>query len=410
MNKIFLVFTGLAFLITCCANQGITPLSPETDEIPSKLSSISRIYVYNKDSVSIYPDMKNSWLYIDFVGEIDTSTAGIIIERFDGLEAPYYKRWSIKGRKTELTLKPKDTLEYNTTYLLRVISNKVFDINNNLIDRDGDGVGGEFRDDDYFYTFTTLNSDGASGDYANNLKDIFHPFISSDIYFLTGDSIVKEVWTDVDIAINIYDLTWNNKDTSLIIKGVDSNSVNDSTIMLISNDNQEVKVSSIVVYERDTTEENFGRVVIDPEENLKPESSYILRILGSIRDEAGNKLCVYNNIAFEKRFKTLACNYDSSECLVNAPFIVNWIYLGSSFEVEFSKRIDRNTINNNTIYLEDNGIRLDGDLSIRNIGRNSIVLFSRKDGKSISGTTAYITSEISDLDGNKKGVTESYDF
>lgn len=410
MNKIFLIFTGLAFLITGCANQGITPLSPETDKIPSELSSISRIFVYNKDSVSIYPSDKTSWLYIDFLGDIDTSTAGIIIERFDGLEVSYNKKWSTKGRKTELILKSQDTLEYNTAYLLKVISNKVVDINNNLIDKDNDGIGGESCDDDYFYTFTTLKSDGSSGDYAGNFKDIFHPFISGDIYFLNKDSIVKEIWTDVNIAINIYDLTLNKKDTSLVIRGVDTNTVSDSTIMIISRNDKEVKVRSIIDYESDTGERKFGRVVINPEGNLKPERSYILRILGSIKDEAGNKLREYNNIAFEKEFKTLSCNYDSSECLVKAPFIVNWIYLSSSFEVEFSKRIDRNTINNNTIYLEENGIRIDGDLSIRNVGGNSTVVFSRKDGKSISGTTAYVTSLISDLKGNKKGVNESHDF
>jgi len=392
MNKIFLIFTGSIFLITSCANQGITPLSPETDEITGKLSSVSRIFANNKDSVSIYPESENSWLYIDFFGEIDTSTAGIIIERFDGMEIHYFKGWSIKRRKTELILKPQDTLEYNTAYLLKVISNKVIDLNNNLIDKDNDGIGGEDYDDDYFYAFTTLKSDGSSGDYAESLTDIFHPFISRDIYFLTVDSIVKEIWTDVDIAINIYDLTWNKTDTSLIISGVDANTVNDSTIMLFLNNSEEVKVTSTIAYESDTAEENFGRVLINPKENLKPERSYILRILGSIKDEEGNKLQKYNNIAFEKEFITLSCNHDSSECLVKAPFIVNWIYLGSSFEVEFSKRIDRNTINNNTIYLEENGIRIDGDLSVRDTGRNSIVVFSRKDGKSISGATAYVTS------------------
>jgi hypothetical protein len=410
MKRIFLLFTVLTFLTTNCANQAITPFSPETDEIPSKLPSISRMFVYNKDSVSVYPESENSWLYIDFFGEIDTSTAGVIIERFDGIEVPYFKKWSIKGRKTELILKPQDTLEYNTTYLLKIISNKIIDINNNLIDKDSDGIGGENIDDDHFYTFTTLKSDGSSGDYAVSLTDIFRPFIWRDIYFLAGDSTVKEIWTDVDIAINIYDLTWSKKDKSLIIRSVDANTVNDSTIMLISNNGEEVKVTSSIAYESDTAKENFGRVVIDPEENLKPEKSYILRIFGSIKDEAGNELWEYNNIALEKKFKTLSCNYDSSECLVKAPTIINWIYLGSSFEVEFSKRIDRNTININTIYLEENGIRIDGDLSIRNAGRNSIVVFSRKDGKNISGTTAYVTSLISDLKGNKKGVTESHDF
>ncbi len=417
MKKAILISTVVALILTGCANQGINPLSPDTEVLgsignPIHLVDISGTPIGDRDSVTVYPDKEEGWIYIHFDGVVDTLTKGILVEKTDGIKVPYNKEWKVSGGKTDLTLKPRDTLDYNTTYILKIITSKVSDINGNLLDRDGDGVGGESPDDYYIYGFTTFKLNGSHGDYAVNMEDKFSPGIVPGMYFLIGDSVVSDAWTDVDVAIDIYDLTWDRRDGSVVIVGADKKTIDETTVTLVSIDKGEEVALSDVIYGDDTSAIDFGRITVKPAHNLKPNTAYIMRLLGSIADNKGNKLWRYDNIAFEGEFTTLACNHDSSECReVIIPFtVVTWTNLGSSFEVEFSGKIDRNTITKSTIYLEVGGVRIGGILSVRDEGTHTIVRFSRVDGNSVSGTTAYVTFEISDLAGNRREKTETHAF
>lgn len=417
MKKTILIFIVVTLVLIWCAKTGISPLSPEEDykmseEKPIHLRSISGTLIDHSDLVSIYPDDEASWIFICFDGAIDTSKTGIVVEETNGDEVQYDKEWNITSRETEFILKPADTLDYNTTYIIKVIASEVSDIKGNFLGKGDDNVGGERPDDYYIFAFTTFQSDGSPGDYAVNLEDIFHPWIASGIYFLIGDSLVLDIWTDVNVSIDIYDLNWNEADSSVVIVGADIKTIDETSVMLIFKDSGEEVGLSSVTYEDDTSATDFGRITVKPARHLKPGTTYNLRLLSSIADKAGNKLKKVGYIAYEESFTTLYCNHDSSECTddVTAPSIESWINLKTAFEVEFREKVDRNTVTESTVYLEEGGVRIAGVLTIREERGHTIVRFTRNDGNSVFGATAFISSEIKDLSGNRKGSIESHVF
>jgi len=416
MKKIVLIFAVLILIVAGCAKKDINPLSPETtllttDENPLHLEGVSGTLVTDPTSVGVHPDDEASWIYIHFDDVVNTTSTGIKVEEADGGEVAYTYEWSTSGGQSDLLMKPVADLDYNTTYILKLYAGDVYDIRGNFLDSDMDDIGGESPDDDYILLFATVRSNGLPGDSPFNLEDIYHPWISGPMYFLIGDSVVYDVWTDVDVAINIVDLTIDASDSSLHIVGVDPNTINGTTMMLIlANSGEKVSLDG-VTYEDDTSETNFGRVTVKPEENLEPGTEYFLRIFGAIADEAGNKLDEDDIIEAEYYFTTLGRNIDSTEVAddIEPPYVVSWSALNSHFEVEFSEEIDESTIALSTVYLSYPGYG-DGVLSIRNEGGHTIVRFTRGDGNSVSGYTGWVSPEIKDLAGNRKGSSSSHSF
>ncbi|MCD6399182.1 Ig-like domain-containing protein [candidate division WOR-3 bacterium] len=411
MKKIILTLVSLMVITIGCAKKDLSPVSPSTsvsttDRNPLHVTDISGTIIDKPDSVGVDPSDEASWIYIHFDDVVNTASAGILVKKTNGDTISFSKEWSVSGGETDLILKPSSNLDYNTTYILWLIASEVSDQNGNLLDNDGDGKTGENPDDNIWKAFTTFKVDGSRGNWPSNPGDIVHPWRNSGVYFLIGGTTTSYIWTDVDVAVDIMDL-----DSNYALTGVDPNTINSNTVMIIEkNSGYKVPLESIT-YEGDTSASDFGRVLLKPQNDLKPATTYFLRLLGSIADKAGNKLDENNYIAYEGYFTTLACNHDSTVCAedVTPPSVVAWHNLGSSFEVEFSERIDRNTITLSTIYLSYPGYG-EGVLTVRDEDGHTIVKFTRGDGNSVSGYTAYVTGEIKDLAGNRKGGTSSHNF
>ncbi len=360
--------------------------------------------------MDIDPANEGSWIYVHFDDVMDTSFTGIVVEKIDHEKIPYNKEWHIIGGETDLILKPLDSLDYNTIYLFRMNANKVFDIRGNLLDNDNDGAPGESPDDNYVRPFITFKSDGSDGDWPVNFEDKLKPFRSDSLYFLINGKVSMNIWRDVDIAIDIYDERWNTNDTSIVLIGVDSNTINQNTLSLFERDSKAEVMIERVTYIDDTTSSDFGRVTIHPLNILKPGTWYTLRLLGFIADKEGNKLDK-DSIAYEENFRTLECNHDSTKCAEDfaPPTIENWINFRDYFEVEFDEMIDESTITSSTIYLEESGKRVEGVLSTRNESGRTIVRFTKSDGNPVS-EEATVSEEIKDLIGNRMGKDAHHNF
>lgn len=417
MKKIILIF-AVAILVTIgCAKKDINPLSPDvghltTDEKPLNLSSIVGTLMNVRDSVGVEPTDEASWIYIYFDDVVNTASTGIKVEETDGDEVAYTYEWSVSGGRSDLLMKPTSSLNHNTTYILKLIAGDVFDVRGNYLDMDGDEVGGESPDDDYIYPFATFRSDETKGNWPVYDKDTIGPWRSGGAYFIDKDgNTTGLIWRDINIAIDVFDT-----DASLATVAADPNTINETTVMIIERNTGEEFPLASVTYEDNDTEPEFGRITVNPDGNLKAGTIYDLRLLGSIADTAGNKLDEVDYIHYEYGFMTRACDFDSTECAddIVPPTVIDWDvinepYNGAAFEVEFSEVIDESTISLSTVYLSYPGY-VDGGLSIRNEGGHTIVRFTRGDGGSVYGYTGYVTSEVKDMAGNRKGWTSSHSF
>ena len=424
MKKLLLISAVIALLIVGCANKDINPLSPATsitgaDGNPVEFdpwNDITGQLMEEADSVGVDPEDEASWIYIHFEDVMDITSTGVKVEEADGDPVAYTMEWTVSGGQTDLLLKPEDNLDYNTTYYLRIIGAELSDIRGNLLDQDfdwfwwvfdPDGVGGETPDDDFGYAFATFKSDGSDGDDPVSLDDVYGPWVSSSIYFLLSGTPTGYIWTDVDIAIDIRNYSLRKSDTTWVVVGADESTIDATTAMLLETNSGEVVELSDVDYDDDTTSTEFSRLVLKPNANLKPGTTYTLRLLGAIADDVGIKLDEGNYVAYEEDFTTRCCTHDSSEIAddIEPPYVVGWYALNSHFEVEFSEILDPATITLSTVYLSGET----GVLSVRTEAGHTFVRFTTSDGSSVSGW-AYATAELKDLAGNRKGSTSSHSF
>lgn len=411
MKKLTILFLVITLIFAGCAKKDISPLSPDTDVIGSDSNPVEFTVsgIEETDSMGVDPEEEASWIYVHFNDVIDENSTGIKVEETDGDEVSYDMEWEISGGQTDLTMKPQDELDYNTTYIIRVIGSEVSDNKGNNLDLDGDEVGGEEPDDNYAKVFQTCNSDGTDGDWPWLMEDYFYPTINTSLYAVLGGSYEPYYWTDVDLAIDVTDQTWAS-DTTMVPAGVDVNTVNENTVILIERDSGDQVAVSDIDYEADTSNTDFGRITLKPDENLKPGTWYTFKLLGEIADEAGNKLDKNNVVAFEEEFLTMSSDHDSSSVAddVIPPSIDNWIDGYSYFEVEFSEKLDETTVNASTIYLIDGGERVPGGLTVMIEDGKTVVRFTPSQVY-VNGT-AYVTGEIKDVAGNKKGDTSTNTF
>jgi len=400
-RKLFLSII-MVFSICCAKIAPPVPLNESYEKLGEEATP--PVFTYgsiaeNRDSVGVQKYDKAAWINLQFKGEIDTASGGIKVIDVKGDEVDFIKEWNVSKDGTYLVLKPAERLDYNTIYVLQISGTKVREVKGDYVDFNQDGVAGQTIADDFIFPFVTFKADNSSGDWSTIDKDRFPPFIIPSLGFLVKKKIGDYIWTDANLALNIYDYTWKNADTSVVVRAVDSASIEVNDFKIIEeNVGKEIAIKG-VSYIDDAENPVFGRVMIEPVEDFKPQTWYVLSVLGDISDDEGNRLGKSGSVVFETRFKTFNCNSDSSECIDDtaSPEVVKWENLGVSFEVSFSEIIDSESINDSSIYIP----KVEGELSLRNDCGQTFVRFTTSKRISLSGYTVFVTGEIRDLAGNK---------
>ncbi len=400
-RKLFLSII-MVFFICCAKIAPPVPLSESYEKLREEATPPVLTYgsiAENRDSVGVQKYDKASWIKLQFRGEIDTTSGGIKIIDIEGDEVDFIKEWNVSKDRTYLVLKPAERLDYNTIYVLQISGTKVREVKGDYVDFNRDGVAGQTIVDDFIFPFVTFKADNSSGDWSTIDKDRFPPFIIPSLGFLVEKKIGDYIWTNADLAINIYDYTWKSADTSVVVRAVDSASIGVNDFKIIEeNGGKEIDIKG-VSYVDDIKNPVFGRVIIETGENFRPQTCYILNVFGNISDDEGNRLGKSDSVVFEKRFKTFNCNSDSSECIddTTSPEVVKWENLGVSFEVSFSEIVDSESINDSSIYIP----KVEGELSLRNECGQTFMRFTTSKRVNLSGYTVFLTGEIKDLAGNK---------
>ncbi len=400
-RKLFLSI-GMVFFICCAKIVPPVPLSESYEKLGEEATPPVLTYgsiAKNRDSVGVQKYDKASWINLQFKGEIDTTSEGIKIIDIEGDEVDFIKEWNVFKDKTYLVLKPAERLDFNTIYILQISGASVREVKGDYVDFNKNGKNGEAIADDFIFPFVTFNADNSSGDWLTIDKDRFPPFIIPSLGFLVKKKIGDYIWTNANIALNIYDYTWKSADTSVVVRAVDSASIGVNDFKIIEeNAGKEITIKG-VSYVNDIKNPVFGRVIIETGENFRPQTWYLLSVLGDISDDEGNRLGKSGSVVFEKRFKTFNCNSDSSECIDDtaSPEVVKWENLGVSFEVSFSEIIDSESINDSSIYIP----KVEGELYLRNECGQTFMRFTTSKRISLSGYTVFVTGEIRDLAGNK---------
>jgi len=400
-RKLFLSI-GMVFFICCAKIAPPVPLSESYEKLGEEATPPVLTYgsiAKNRDSVGVQKYDKASWINLQFKGEIDTTSEGIKIIDIEGDEVDFIKEWNVFKDKTYLVLKPAERLDFNTIYILQISGASVREVKGDYVDFNKNGKNGEAIADDFIFPFVTFNADNSSGDWLTIDKDRFPPFIIPSLKFLVKKKIGDYIWTNANIALNIYDYTWKSADTSVVVRAVDSASIGVNDFKIIEeNAGKEITIKG-VSYVNDIKNPVFGRVIIETGENFRPQTWYLLSVLGDISDDEGNRLGKSGSVVFETRFKTFNCNSDSSECIDDtaSPEVVKWENLGVSFEVSFSEIIDSESINDSSIYIP----KVEGELYLRNECGQTFMRFTTSKRISLSGYTVFVTGEIRDLAGNK---------
>jgi len=400
---LFLFFSIFVFFVANCAKIG-PPVPLRKDYTGAEEKVIPPVLVYgtvveNRDSVGVQKYDEASWINLQFKDEIDTTSLGIKVIDVTGNEIQFVREWDVYEDRTFLVLKPKERLNYNTVCVLNISGAEVYKLKGKYVDFDGDGVGGEAIDDDLIFPFVTFKTDNSKGDWSSVTEDKFPPFVVSSLEFLINEKPTDYLWTDVNIALSIYDYAWELADTSVIVGAVDTATISKDDFKIIEENSGEKVTLKSVSYIADPNNADFGKVIIDPGDNLKPQSWYVLRVFGGISDMSGNKLGEEDSVVFQQDFRTFTCNHDSTECVRDtiSPVVLDWKDLGPSFEVAFSEIINAESISDSSVYIPD----VKGEISLRNELGQTFVRFTTLKRVSVSGYTAFVTDEIRDLSGNK---------
>ncbi|MBD3169931.1 MAG: hypothetical protein GF307_10645 [candidate division Zixibacteria bacterium] len=98
------------------------------------------------------------------------------------------------GTNTTINITPAADLSYNTTYILMVKSAMLKNKSGDLLDIDGDGIGGETPDDDLAFRFTTHYQGDDFDDF--DLDDTYDNLVDSNGDHVWETSGVGEAFTD----------------------------------------------------------------------------------------------------------------------------------------------------------------------------------------------------------------------
>ncbi len=409
-DKVFIFLFLLLFVSSCAKIAPPTPLRAdyselERGEVVSNIS-LSGTVVKKQDSVGVQKFDEASWINLQFKGEIDTTSGGVKVIDTAGREVPFTREWDVSPEVTKLVLKPTERLNYNTVYALKMSGIEIYKLNGEYADINRNGVGGELIDDDFVFPFVTFKNNNSKGDWQGVGVDKIPPFLTSSLKFLIEGQPTDYGWTDADIALAIYDYTWETADTSIIVASVDTATLDKDKFKIVEERTKKEVIIKDINYIGNPDTADFGRVLIDPADNLEPESYYILKVMGGISDLSGNKLGRDDSVVFEKRFKTFSCNHDSSECArdTTAPAVLNWRVIGPAFEISFSELINPESVTDSSVYVPE----LKGELTLRNEFGQTYLRFTTLRRRSVFGYTAYVTEKVEDMAGNKAKEVSHY--
>jgi hypothetical protein len=361
--------------------------------------AVTGTVVENRDSVGVQKFDESSWINLHFKGEIDSSSGGVKVFDAFGNEIPYEKEWDISEETTLLVLKPSERLDYNSVYILKLSGKEMRKIKGGYLDIDEDGKEREAVDDEMVLPFVTFKNDNSKGDWEGLDGDKIPPFVVPSLSFLLEGKSTDYIWTDVNVALSIYDYTWDISDTSITVAAVDSVTVDADNFKIIEENSGKEAIIEEIDYTDNPDSSDFGRAIIKLASNLQPESFYVLKVFGGIADSSGNKMGEDTAVVFEKRFKTFSCNHDSTECVpdTTAPLVLGWENLGTAFEVSFSELIAPESVTDSSIYIP----RVEGKLFLRNECGQTSVRFVSSRRVGLFGREAFITDILSDIAGNK---------
>jgi len=220
---------SLLLLFTGCPKKDTNPVAPGTDDSNYRpgYTDQNPVTYYLADpqgggpfvlSPSALIDHTNpqTWIYINFEGRMDPSNVDIKVTNVStGGDLALEFVWSIGGVST-LILKPTANLTVNATYALQVNAAGTKDVAGNMLDFDGDNVGGESPDDNLVERFTT-HRDG----------DEFIDIDYDSVYDNIQDLDLNHYFSDGNIAEPFWDVVpYNAKYDAGVDSFVDLNDNN----------------------------------------------------------------------------------------------------------------------------------------------------------------------------------------
>ena len=277
-DRIFaFLFRGiiLLFALGCAKIAPPVPLSSDYSE-PGKpvvpVIAVTGSVIKSSDSVGVQKFDESSWINLHFKGEIDSTSGGIKVFDASGEEIPYEKEWEVSEETTMLVLKPVERLDYNSVYILKVSGKEMRKIKGGYLDIDEDGKEREPLDDEMVLPFVTFKNDNSKGDWTGIDEDKIPPFVVPTMSFLIEGKSTGYVWTDANIALGIYDYTWDISDTSITVAAVDSATVNPDNIKIVEEKGGKEAIIEEIDYTDNADSSDFGRALIKLAGNLEPES------------------------------------------------------------------------------------------------------------------------------------------
>jgi len=343
--------------------------------------------------------------------DVTSLAEGFTLVSTDGDEVALDFAW-ILSPETSLDIRPAVDLEYNTTYIFTLAANSLLSASGDMLDSDGDFIGGESPDDDIVLRFTTMEEGGTPGTPVPMTDDNLQPAVISSLYYLLEpDSVISIHWMDLSVAIDIIDLAYDESG-AFITKPL-SPGIFNSTTVILRDEATGTPVAGDISYDDDTTSTTYTRVKFDPDSELAAGQSYQLVLKAQlITDDAGNKLSTTTDPIYT--FTTINATSDSSIVVedITRPAIDLFSNNGPTFTIRFTEEINPATINGATVsvwYLGEPNV---GSYEIGRVvsggsptGYATTVTFY-PNNPLWSGDVVLIRSSIEDLAGNRKGTDE----
>ncbi|MEJ2567935.1 MAG: hypothetical protein P8Z50_03540, partial [candidate division WOR-3 bacterium] len=164
------LFLGIIvlFALNCAKVAPPVPLQSDYSE-PGRptvpVVAVTGNIIDNRDSVGVQKFDESSWIDLHFKGEIDSTSGGVKVFDAFGKEIPFEKEWDISEETSLLVLKPKERLDYNSIYILKLSGTEMRKITGGYLDIDEDGKEREAVDDEMVLPFVTFKNDKSKGDW-----------------------------------------------------------------------------------------------------------------------------------------------------------------------------------------------------------------------------------------------------
>jgi hypothetical protein len=355
-------------------------------------------------------DTIESRITCEFSTRIDTLTlaTAFTLEDTSGTEVDLNFAWAI-GANSLININPAADLDHNTTYILSLEASALRNEAGDMLDMDGDEIGGETPDDDRTYRFTTIQADSTTpGVVMPQTDDVLAPVVVGDPLFIVDNDTVLVKYLDVSVALKIVDRYYD--DNGGILRRELSASEFTSSTVILREYNSKSPVTGVITYADST-------LMFNPAANLDAGTQYELVLKAQqITDDAGNKLSRTGDLSYS--FTTYDRTYDGSIIIddITPPTVADTDPFSDRFAIDFSEEIDPTSINAATIVVTYNGRPNPGGLVISRYVRGSsptgfaTTVTFYPNNPDWHGTQVVVKASIKDLAGNRKGSDSSYSW